>query len=218
MAKAFLFDFNGTMINDMEYHTIAWFDIITKDLQHPMSREAVKLEMYGKNSDVLLRIFGGNRFSVAEMDRLSLEKERRYLEAYAPYIEWISGLAPFLQQAYAKGIKMAIGSATITSNITYVLDKLGATGYFGAIVSADDVTLSKPHPETFLKAAEILGVPPEDCIVFEDSPKGVESALKAGMKAIVITTMHEAHEFAAYPNILHFISDYNDPFLGRFFE
>ncbi|WP_295117752.1 HAD family phosphatase [uncultured Chitinophaga sp.] len=211
--KAFLFDFNGTMINDMEYHTIAWFDIITKDLQHNLSRDAVKKEMYGKNNDVLRRIFGRERFSAEEMDRLSLEKERRYLEAYSPYVEWIPGLAKFLDAAHAKGVKMAIGSATITSNITYVLEKLNAADYFGVIISADDVNDSKPHPETFIKAAEALGVAPEDCIVFEDSPKGVEAALKAGMKAVVITTMHDKDEFRQYENVIRFIEDYNDTFV-----
>ncbi|MCK7553609.1 hypothetical protein MKQ70_00745 [Chitinophaga sedimenti] len=78
MIKAFLFDFNGTMINDMEYHTIAWFDIITRELQHKISREAVRNEMYGKNNDVLNRIFGHAHFSEEEMNRISLEKERRY--------------------------------------------------------------------------------------------------------------------------------------------
>ncbi|UYQ94053.1 HAD family phosphatase [Chitinophaga horti] len=213
MAKAFLFDFNGTMINDMEYHTIAWFDIINKDLQHQLSRDAVKKEMYGKNNDVLIRIFGHDHFTEEEMNRWSLEKERRYLEAYSPYVEWIPGLAHFLDSAHLKGIPMAIGSATITSNILYVLEKLNAGDYFRAVISADHVTYSKPHPETFLKAAEALGVAPTDCIVFEDSPKGVEAAAAAGMYAVVLTTMHEEEDFRGLSNILRFIKDYNDPYI-----
>lgn len=214
MIKAFLFDFNGTMINDMEYHTIAWFDIITRELQHKISREAVKNEMYGKNNDVLNRIFGHAHFSEEEMNRISLEKERRYLEAYEPYVAWIPGLAHFLDTAHLKGMKMAIGSATLTSNILYILKKLNAGDYFRAVISADDVEHSKPHPETFLRAAEALDVPPGECLVFEDSPKGVEAAGRAGMNAVVITTMHEREEFRGFHNILRFIKDYNDPFIA----
>ncbi|UOQ75044.1 HAD family phosphatase [Hymenobacter cellulosilyticus] len=105
---------------------------------------------------------------------------------------------------------MAIGSAAIPFNIDFVLDNLHIRHYFQAIVSADDVTLSKPHPETFLKAAAQLGVTPADCIVFEDVPKGAEAALNAGMKAVILTTTHQGEEFTHLPNILHFAADFRD--------
>jgi beta-phosphoglucomutase len=91
-----------------------------------------------------------------------------------------------------------------------VLDTLNIRHYFTAIVSADDVTLSKPHPETFLKAAAQLQVAPADCLVFEDVPKGAEAAQNAGMKAVVLTTTHQIAEFDALPNVLHFAQDFND--------
>jgi beta-phosphoglucomutase-like phosphatase (HAD superfamily) len=78
--------------------------------------------------------------------------------------------------------------------------------------------ISKPHPETYLKAAALLQVEPHDCIVFEDAPKGVEAALNAGMKAVVLTTMHEQEEFSAYSNILVFVKDYKDPVLDKLFD
>jgi beta-phosphoglucomutase len=77
------------------------------------------------------------------------------------------------------------------------------------VVSADNVTHSKPDPETFLQAAEMLQINPADCIVFEDSPKGVEAATKAGMKSVVLTTMHTAAEFND-PNIISIITDYTN--------
>jgi beta-phosphoglucomutase-like phosphatase (HAD superfamily) len=83
------------------------------------------------------------------------------------------------------------------------------------MVSADDVASSKPHPETFLKCAEQLHVSPLDCVVFEDAPKGAESARNAGMDCVVITTMHQPEEFAHLNNIIGFINDYNDPLLNK---
>ncbi|RZL61360.1 MAG: HAD family phosphatase, partial [Pedobacter sp.] len=89
--------------------------------------------------------------------------------------------------------------------------------YFSAIVSAEDVENSKPDPETFSKGAALLCIAAEDCVVFEDAPKGVEAAQNAGMSCVVLTTMHTADEFSAYNNIIAYIEDYNDPALQDLF-
>jgi beta-phosphoglucomutase len=211
--KAFIFDLNGTMIHDMDYHTRAWRHLFNHDLGGSFTHEEVKPQMYGKNQEVLVRMFGPYRFTAEEMDRLSLEKERRYQQEFRPHLALLPGLSEFLEAAHRQGIPMAIGSAAIPFNIDFVLDNLHIRHYFRAIVSADDVTLSKPHPETFLKTAAQLGAPPADCLVFEDVPKGAEAARNAGMKAVVLTTTHEAAEFAHLPNVLHFAPDYTDDFM-----
>ena len=206
--KAFLFDLNGTMIDDMEYHATAWSDILNNDLNAGLTYQQVKAQMYGKNEELLIRIFGKDHFTQEKMNEISLEKERRYQDAFLPELKLINGLHAFLDAAKEQGIKMAIGSAAITFNIDFVLDNLNIRSYFDAIVSADNVKISKPDPETFLNCAELLGVNPETCIVFEDAPKGVEAAANAGMKSVVLTTMHESNEFQAYKNIITFIKDY----------
>jgi HAD superfamily hydrolase (TIGR01509 family) len=209
-TKAFLFDLNGTMIDDMQYHCVAWFNILNEDLGANLSMEQVKEQMYGKNTEVLNRIFGKDRFTNEEMDILSVEKEKRYQAAYRPQLKLIDGLDEFLFESKNEGMLMGIGSAAIPFNIDFVIDGLNIRHYFTSIVSADDVVESKPDPETYLKGAHELGVLPEACIVFEDAPKGVEAAERAGMRAIVLTTMHEAHEFSAYNNIICFIKDYHE--------
>ncbi len=213
-AKAFLFDLNGTIIDDMQYHAEAWYNILNNDLQAGLSWEQVKVEMYGKNDEVLKRIFGNSRFTQAEMNNLSLEKELRYQQAYLPKLALIDGLQQLLDAAQAAGIKMAIGSAAIPFNIDFVLDNLQLRKYFSVIVSADDVTISKPHPDTFLKCAHALGVATADCIVFEDAPKGVESAANAAMQAFVLTTAHGEADFNQYKNIIGFADNYNNLSVG----
>lgn len=215
--KAFLFDLNGTMINDMEYHTMAWHSIMNDELGANLSYDTVKKEMYGKNYEVLERVFGKDKFSSEEMERLSIDKENRYQQGYFPHLALIDGLDRFLERAKQLKILMAIGSAAIPFNIDFVVDGLNIRHYLNAIVSADDVKISKPDEETFIKAAQLLNVNPEDCIVFEDAPKGVESANRAGMKCVVLTTTHAIEEFEDYPNILGFITDYNAPILNAFF-
>ena len=213
MATAFIFDLNGTMVDDMPYHTKAWHSLLNDELGGNFTLEEVKPQMYGKNPEVLVRMFGPDRFTAAEMERISIAKERKYQREFLPYLQLVPGLHAFLERAYRAGIPMAIGTAAIPINIDFVLDNLDIRHYFKAIVSADDVILSKPNPETFLKAAELLGVPPADCLVFEDVPKGAETAANAGMQALIITTTHLPEEFRGFSNIIHFAADFNDAFL-----
>ncbi|GGG47545.1 HAD family hydrolase [Hymenobacter glacieicola] len=213
--KAFLFDLNGTMIHDMDYHTSAWQHILNHELGGNFSWEELKPQMYGKNQEVLVRVFGPGRFTAAEMDELAVRKEQRYQQEFRPHLQLLPGLPEFLAEAHQRGILLAIGSAAIPFNIDFVLDGLDIRRYFSAIVSADDVTLSKPHPETFLKAAEKLGVAPSDCLVFEDVPKGAEAAQHAGMPTVILTTTHEPAEFRHLPNVLHFAPDFRDPFMQK---
>ena len=212
--RAFIFDLNGTMINDMEFHTRAWMHLMNHDLGGNFTWDEVKAQMYGKNPEVLVRMFGAFRFTDDEMRELSFEKERRYQHEYLPQLALLPGLHQFLDKAHKAGIVMGIGSAAIPFNIDFVLDNLNIRHYFTAIVSADDVTISKPHPETYLRVAELLQVPPADCLVFEDVPKGAEAALNAGMQSVILTTTHQQDEFDNLPNVIHFADD----FTGEFFK
>jgi len=212
--RAFLFDLNGTMINDMPYHVSAWHAIVNK-LGANITLERMKQECYGKNHDVIERIFPG-RFMHEEKTRMSFEKEKKYQEDFRPSLKLIAGLDTFLADTHRAGIKLAIGSAAMMFNIDFVLDGLHIRKYFDVIISADDVSNSKPDPETWLKCAYKLQLPPNDCVVFEDSPKGAESALNADMKCIIITNTHEQAEFANYKNVIQFIEDYNSIKLNHF--
>ncbi|WP_300602182.1 HAD family phosphatase [Niabella sp.] len=208
--KAFIFDLNGTIIDDMAFHEEAWFRILNQDLGAGMSREAVNQHMYGKNSELLDRIFGPERFSEEEKQALSLRKEQLYQEAYLPHLALLPGLGDFLKAAAAKGIPMAVGTAAIPFNVDFVLDGLGIRAYFKALVTANDVLKSKPDPETFLSCAQLLQVAPADCLVFEDAPKGAEAAANAGMDAVIFTTGHQPEQFGTQDNILFFAPDYTD--------
>ena len=206
--EAYLFDLNGTVIDDMHFHARAWHDMLTNDLKSTITYDETVLQLYGKNQELLERVFGKGHFTKKQMDDFSMEKERRYQEAFKPHIKLIDGLDEFLEKAYEAGIKMAIGSAAIPFNIDFILDNLNLRKYFPVVVSADDVVLSKPHPETFTKAADILGVEYNKCLVFEDAPKGVEAAKNAGMQALAITTLHTPEEFYITDNVIKFVKDY----------
>jgi beta-phosphoglucomutase family hydrolase len=205
-AKGFIFDLNGTMINDMPYHTKAWHKKLVS-LGSSITLEETKHQCYGKNDELLERVFP-NKFTLEEKIKLGNEKEALYRIEFLPFLKLINGLAPFLEKAAAQNIKLAIGSAAIDENIAFVIDNLNIRNYFSSIVSANQVEKSKPHPETFLKCAAQLGLSPHECIVFEDSPKGVECAMNAGIKAVVILGEHKETDFAHFPNVIDCVPDY----------
>lgn len=208
-SRAFLFDLNGTIVDDMAYHKKVWYHVLVNELGANMSFEQVSAQMYGKNSELLDRVFGKGHFSPEQVHEIEMAKERKYQEIYRPDMQPLPGLIAFLEAARLAGIPMGIGSAAIPFNIDFVLDGLNIRTYFTSVVSAFDVPVSKPNPDVFLKGAKELGVAPENCIVFEDAPKGVEAALNAGMKAVAITTMHTEEEFKGYNNIIAYTKDYH---------
>ncbi|MBC7650398.1 MAG: HAD family phosphatase, partial [Deinococcales bacterium] len=140
----FIFDMNGTMIDDMAYHATGWYNILTNNLGATLTIAEVQQQMYGKNSELLVRIFGSERFTQEEMDFWSMEKEKRYQATYLPKLQLIDGLQAFFDAAYQAKIPMSIGSAAIPFNINFVVTNLHLQKYFKAIVSADDVPVSKP--------------------------------------------------------------------------
>ncbi len=156
--EAFIFDLNGTMIDDMAYHIRAWHGILN-GLGARISWERMKEECYGKNHELLERMFPG-RFSEAEKNEISFNKEKQYQREFNPHLRLIPGLDEFLRENHNSGIKTAIGSAAILFNIDFVLDGLGIRPCIDAIVSADDVKFSKPDHETFLKLSGAFQVEP----------------------------------------------------------
>ena len=115
--KAFIFDLNGTMIDDMQYHSAAWFSILNDDLHANLTREEVNRQMYGKNEELLDRIFGKGHFTKEQVAGISTKKEERYQTAFRPYLQLIAGLPALLEKAKDHDIFMAIGR--LGHNVTH---------------------------------------------------------------------------------------------------
>ena len=110
---------------------------------------------------------------------------------------------------------MAIGSAAPPENVDFVLEHLPLRSYFKTILHAKSVKKGKPDPEIYYKAATDLGLQPEDCLVFEDSVTGAETARRAGCKTVILTTTHAAEEFQQFPNVIKFMKDFVGLSLGE---
>src|SRR5215831_8299853 len=130
MPQAFIFDMNGTMINDMHYHEQAWFDVLVNQLKAPLTVEQVHLQIYGTAAEMFDRVFGVGKFSADEVQAITLRKESKYREEFLPHLKLIAGLDDFLLQAKTKRIPLAIGTAAPLLNINFVLDNLNLRDFF----------------------------------------------------------------------------------------
>jgi beta-phosphoglucomutase len=205
--QAFIFDMDGTLVDNADFHTQAWAELLN---EIGIGIEPVDLHRLnaGKTNAETLRALLGDGLTETELKDLSRRKESLYREAYRPHLQAVPGLYSFLFQARSLGVSMAVASSADEQNIAMILDGLGIRDYFTAVVGAEDVQNSKPHPEMFLTAARRLGVTPQDCLVFEDSPAGIESARRAGMRTVVLTTFLKPEEPSGVSGILQAVPDF----------
>lgn len=205
--QGIIFDMDGTMVNNMMAHHRAWQRKLAA-LGMELSIEEVLERIHGVNEEILKRLFG-DRFTAEERKQISWEKEAEYRAVFKEGLALLPGLEDFLEELHQSEIPMAVGTAAPVENVDFVLDELDLRRYFGAIRHAGDVSRGKPDPQVFELAAEALGVPLQECLIFEDSPTGAEAAERAGCSAVILTTTHQAAEFSNRNNILHFMEDYS---------
>ena len=206
MIKGIIFDMDGTMVDNMMIHHRAWQRKLAS-LGLEMTIEEVKESIHGINEEIILRLFG-DRFNEEEREQIAWEKEAEYRNIFLPELKLIDGLTEFLEAIKAAGIPMAIGTAAPPENANFVLDHLNLRHYFKGIFHSKSVSKGKPNPEIFEKAAASMGLTTSECLVFEDSVTGAQTAKNANSPLVVVTTTHNVEEFATFDNVVRFIDDY----------
>lgn len=205
--RAFIFDMDGTLVDNMNFHTQSWlalFDSLGIHLDPDEFRSTA-----GMTNPEILRHFMRRNLTADEIQELGEKKEIFYRKQYKPHLAAVNGLVAFLEQAKVNGIPMAVATSAGQQNIQFTLEGLKIKGFFNAIVGADEIQNGKPDPEIFLKAAQRLQVSPHDCIVFEDSRFGIEAANRAGMKAVLLTTYHQPADMGTQVDIFMAVSDFS---------
>lgn len=194
MRKAVIFDLDGVLVHTDRYHYLAWKQI-AGEIGIPFD-EKVNDRLRGVSRRESLEIILENcaeQPEEAEIVRL-LEKKnsiyRKLLEQLTPESVETS-VRDTLEWLRQEKIPMAVGSSS--KNTEYILKRTGLVRYFDAVADGNMITKSKPDPEVFLKAAELICMDPEDCIVVEDAAAGIQAAKAAGMYAVGIG---EAAEYA----------------------
>ncbi|GGZ09910.1 HAD family hydrolase [Pseudoduganella plicata] len=208
-GRAFIFDMDGTIVDNMAFHTKSWLAFFERRGQAIDGDEFFRATA-GRQGHEIMRTYLGEHLTKEDTALLDAEKEELYRELYAPHLETVAGFEQFIAAAQEADVRLAVATAAPPANIVFTLDGLDLRRHFDAVVGAADVARGKPNPDVFLLAAERCGVPPEHCIVFEDAPLGVEAARRAGMRAVVLTTTLPAEAFAEFDNVILVARDFTE--------
>lgn len=187
MIKAVIFDLDGVIVSTDDCHFRAWkrmadeegiyFDREINNRLRGVSRMA--------SLDIVLER-AKREYSESEKQELAERKNEYYKELICELTpdDILPGVMDKLENLKENGIKIAIGSSS--KNTPIILKQIGLDGYFDAVSDGNNITHSKPDPEVFLKAAEMLNISPEDCMIVEDADAGIEAGKRAGMKTLAV--------------------------------
>lgn len=205
-TRAFIFDMDGTLVDNMRFHTKAWGKMLAENGVE-MDAHDFLVKTAGKtNREILPTVFGD--ISDKRVEELGKRKETLYREYFLPHRKTVDGVVEFLEAARNFGVKMAVATAAPIGNVEFILDGLDLRKYFQAVVTAADVSRGKPDPEIFLKSAEKLNVEPKNCLVFEDAIGGFEAAHRAGMKSVGIATVNSIEDILRRDSVVEAHDDF----------
>jgi beta-phosphoglucomutase family hydrolase len=214
--RAFIFDMDGTIVDNMAFHTRSWITFFARRGKDIDPEEFFR-STAGRQGKEIMRHYMGDDLPNDENVRLNHEKESVYRELYEPHRKTVEGFDDLVALAKQHYVALVVATAAPDSNIIFTLDGLDLRHHFDTVVGAADVVRGKPNPDVFLEAARRCGVAPKDCIVFEDAPLGVEAACRAGMRAVVLTTTLPAEAFAEFDNVIHIASNFSNLTIDELF-
>lgn len=215
-CKGVIFDFNGTLFWDSEKHETAWKEFSKEIRGVELNEEEFKTRVHGRTNELILKYIMGEYCDKDKIDELSKEKERVYRELCKKDKEnfrLVPGANEFFDYLKERGIPFTIATASIKENVDFFVESFNLNRWFDVnkIAFDDGNTRSKPNPDIYLKAADLLGVNIKECIVFEDAISGIKSANNAGVKEIiVIDGIGEKETFKDIVGVSKVIKDFRE--------
>jgi HAD superfamily hydrolase (TIGR01509 family) len=186
-----IFDWDGVVIDSSHCHERSW-ELLASEEKRLLPEGHFKAGFGRKNEYIIPEILHWAH-DLVEITRLGLRKEALYRDQVRQCgLQSLPGVREFLECLRNAGVPCVIGSSTHRANIDLTLGTTGLGEFFQSIVSAEEVTLGKPNPEVFLKAASRIARHPSHCIVFEDAFAGLEAARAGGMRCVGVATTHPA--------------------------
>ena len=184
MIKAVIFDMDGVIMDSEPIHYKIEKAILKNNFNEPFEFKD-HARFVGQTTQDLWRTICKERNLSQGFEILSLLDNADYMqELKSGDIQPVPGVIGLIEKLHENGIPMIVASSAIRQNIEVVLDRFEITKYFQGYVSGQDVVLTKPNPDIFLKAAEKLNIAPDKCLVIEDAKHGIEAAKAADMFCI----------------------------------
>ena len=182
---ALIFDLDGVIVDSMPLHTYSWQLYLER---HGINAPDLVEQMHGRRNDEIVATFWGNHLTPAENFHHGAAKEALWRELMEPVLasHLVPGVRSLLERY--QDAPIALGTNAEPGNASFVLSKANLAPFFKAIVDGMQVAKPKPWPDVYCRASDLLGVAPSNCIVFEDSPTGVQAAIAAGMRVVGIQT------------------------------
>jgi HAD superfamily hydrolase (TIGR01509 family) len=182
---AVIFDCDGTLVDSMPAHFESWCKALAMHGAAGIFREDVFFAMGGRPSTDIVEEINCEYDLKLNPASIAAAKREAFLQRLGS-ITLIDEVADFARSLRQRRIPMAIATGSNRMTVEKTLQAVGVSDWFDEVVSSDDVAAGKPAPDVFLRAAELLGVPPERCLVLEDAPAGILAAQRAGMQVIAI--------------------------------
>ncbi len=198
-GRAFIWDMDGVLVDSAAPHYESWRRVFAS--QGCDYGEDQFRSNFGMRDDQIIELVMGN-LPDKLVESIAEEKEHIYRDIVRSGARIFPGVLPLLRAMRKGQFHIALGTSAPMANVKAVLPQLGLSDYFPVAVCGEDVRKGKPDPEIYLLAAERLGADAAQCIVFEDSPHGVEAAKRAGMKCVAITNTHPAHSLRGADRVI----------------
>ena len=188
-----IFDWDGVVIDSSSQHERSW-EMLAEEIGQPLPENHFKQGFGKRNAVIIPEILGWTK-DLDEVERLGRRKEELYRELVkSDGIKALPGVRELLEELKMAGIPCVVGTSTERKNVRLAFDLLGLGEFFLASTCSEDVSRGKPDPEVFLHAAGQTSLPPEKCVVLEDSTHGIEAALAGNMKALGLATTRPAEK------------------------
>ena len=195
-TRGAIFDIDGTLVDSYDAHFEAWRETLAEEgIGYDL--EAFSRDFGRRNPEIIGELWdreGREAPAESEVDRVAGRKEQRFRELISEAFPEMKGAGGLMRELHAAGWGVAVGSSAPRANVSLSIDLLGAAPVIDVSVAGEDVGRGKPEPDVFLRAAELLGIEPANCIVIEDARAGVEAARRAGMPAVAIASKGRTRE------------------------
>ena len=212
--RALIFDMDGTLIDTDNQHYDAYVKVLA-DLGMPLHRDEYDSRMAGRPNMEILRDYFPDEDDAYRRDLMN-RKETAFRETEMAW-EPLAGLTELMAWAKAQGLAQALVTSAPRENATYLLEAVNLTGALEPEVYADELPRGKPDPLPYTTALELLGVTPEQAVVFEDSASGVKSGVGAGILTVGVATTQRPEVLRAAGATL-VIRDFTDAALWELLE